>query len=109
VSWIAIDDLLGVIQFALDKARIDGPVNAVAPNPATNAELTKTLGRVLRRPTSMKIPALAARVRYGEAADELLLASARVLPTRLLESKFKFDYPTLEETLRHVLGTKKQQ
>ncbi len=106
VSWIAIDDLLGVIQFVLGNDRVTGPVNAVAPNPVTNAELTITLGRVLRRPTSIKIPALAARVRYGEAADELLLASARVVPARLLASDFTFSYPTLEETLRHVLGRK---
>jgi len=106
VSWIAIDDLLSVIRFALGNDRIEGPINSVAPNPVTNAELTKTLGRVLRRPTYIKIPALAARVRYGEAADELLLASARVIPARLLASDFDFGYPTLEETLRHVLGRK---
>jgi uncharacterized protein (TIGR01777 family) len=107
VSWISIDDLLGVIQFVLGNDRIKGPVNAVAPNPVTNAELTRALGRVLRRPTAMKIPALAARVRYGEAADELILASARVTPTQLLAADFTFHFPTLEETLRHVLGAKK--
>jgi uncharacterized protein (TIGR01777 family) len=106
VSWIAMDDLLSAIRFALGNARVEGPVNAVSPNPVTNAELTKTLGRVLRRPTSIKIPALAARVRYGEAADELLLASARVIPKRLQGHNFTFHYPTLEETLRHVLRSK---
>lgn len=83
---------------------LSGPVNVTAPNSATNREFTKTLGKVLRRPTILPIPAFAARIALGEMADELLLASARVLPTRLQETGYEFRCPVLEGALRHVLG-----
>src|SRR5690606_4836716 len=83
---------------------LSGPVNVVAPQPVTNAEFTKTLGRVLARPTFFPVPGFAARLAFGEMADALLLASARVLPRRLQETGFTFQYPDLEPALRHVLG-----
>ena len=76
----------------------------VAPNAATNAEFTKTLGRVLRRPTILPLPAFGARLAFGEMADALLLASTRVDPARLREGGYDFGYPSLEDALRHVLG-----
>ena len=84
-------------------ARLSGPVNATAPSPATNYEFTKTLGKVLGRPTIFPMPAFAARWVLGEMANELLLASARVMPNRLCESGYEFRYPTLEGALRHLL------
>ena len=91
MSWVALDDVLGGILHALRTEDLAGPVNMVAPNPATNAEFTKTLGRVLRRPTILPLPGFAARLAFGEMADALLLASARVDPARLRESGFDLD------------------
>jgi uncharacterized protein (TIGR01777 family) len=103
MSWIAIDDLVGAISHAINTESLHGPVNAVAPNPVTNREFTKTLGKVLHRPTIFPLPAFAARMVMGEMADNLLLASARVNPTRLLASGYKFIFPELSSALHHVL------
>ena len=83
---------------------MEGPVNVVAPQAVNNAEFTKTLGRVLRRPTIFPLPAFMARLVFGEMADGLLLSSTHVVPTRLQETGFSFGYPDLEGALRHVLG-----
>jgi hypothetical protein len=107
MSWIALDDLVGVIHHALITDSLQGPVNAVAPHPVTNSAFTKTLGRVLRRPTLMPLPAFAARAVFGEMADALLLASTRVEPAKLKDSGYDFRYPDLEGALRHVLGRAK--
>jgi hypothetical protein len=104
MSWIGIDDVVGVIHYALTTDELRGPVNAVAPNPVTNREFTKTLGRVLSRPTIFPMPAFAARLAFGEMADELLLASTRVKPARLQNSGYYFHHPRLEDALRHLLG-----
>ena len=104
MSWIAIEDLTGAIHHALANESLRGPVNAVAPRAITNREFTKTLGRVLGRPTIFPMPAFAARLAFGQMADELLLASARVEPTRLIASGYKFRTPELEAALRHLLG-----
>jgi uncharacterized protein (TIGR01777 family) len=104
VSWIAIDDLLDVIQLAMTAASLAGPVNAVAPEPVTNREFTKTLGRVLGRPTLVPAPAFALRLAFGELADATLLASTRVRPSRLLAAGHRFRFPDLEGALRHLLG-----
>lgn len=103
-SWISVDDAAGSIHHALMTDSLSGPVNAVAPNPTTNAEFTKTLGRVLRRPTIVPMPAFAARLALGEMTNDLLLASARVEPKRLIESDYDFRQSTLEGALRHLLG-----
>lgn len=104
-SWIAIDDVVGSIHHCLMNDRMSGPVNATAPNPATNYDFTKTLGRVLGRPTVLPMPGWAARLALGEMANDLLLGSARVMPNRLSESGYQFQFPTLEGSLRHLLGT----
>ncbi|MGO8792630.1 MAG: TIGR01777 family oxidoreductase [Terriglobia bacterium] len=103
LSWVAIDDVVGALSHALVTDSLRGPVNAVAPHPVTNREFTKTLGRVLSRPTIFPLPAFAARMVMGEMADELLLASARVKPARLLASGYEFQFSLLEPALRHVL------
>ena len=104
ISWIALDDLLDVIVHALTTEALQGPVNAVTPNPVTNQEFTRTLGRILSRFTPFTMPAVAARLTFGEIADEVLLASQRVQPTRLLATGYRFRYPDLEGALRHSLG-----
>ena len=104
MSWIALDDLLGIVLHVLMTDSICGPVNAVAPHPVTNREFAKTLGRVLRRPTLIPTPAFAIRAVFGEMADALLLASTRVVPAVLQASGFTFVYPQLEDALRHTLG-----
>jgi uncharacterized protein (TIGR01777 family) len=103
-SWIALDDAVGAIHHALCEESVRGPVNAVAPGPVSNAEFTRTLARVLRRPTLLPVPAFAARLAFGEMADALLLAGARVMPVRLQESGYPFRFPDLESALRHLLG-----
>jgi len=103
-SWIALDDAVHAVHHALFTDTLRGPVNAVAPHPVTNREFTKILGRVLGRPTPFPVPAFAARFLFGEMADALLLASARVEPAKLLASGYRFRYPELEGALHHLLG-----
>jgi hypothetical protein len=103
-SWIALEDVVGAIQHALAGDALTGPVNVVAPAPVTNAEFTRVLARVLRRPAIAPLPAIAARLMLGEMADALLLASARVVPKRLQETSYQFRFPELEGALRHLLG-----
>jgi len=103
-SWIALDDVVGAIHHAICEESVRGPVNAVAPEPVSNAEFTRTLARVLRRPTLLPVPAVAVRLAFGEMADALLLAGARVMPVRLQESGYRFRFPDLESALRHLLG-----
>jgi uncharacterized protein (TIGR01777 family) len=105
MSWVALDDVLGVVQYALSTEALQGPVNVVAPQAVTNREFTATLGQVLRRPTRLPLPAFAARLLFGEMADALLLASTRVAPARLVASGYTLQYPELEAALRHLLGT----
>lgn len=104
MSWIGIDDLLGAIYHAVLDQRCSGPVNAVSPEPVTNAEFTATLARVLRRPAFLPVPAMALRAAFGAMAEETLLASQRVLPGRLDEAQYVFRHERLEMALRHVLG-----
>jgi hypothetical protein len=104
VSWIGIDDVAGVIHHAIVTESLRGPVNGVAPTPVTNAEYTRTLARVLSRPAIAPMPAFAARLAFGEMADALLLASQRVMPTRLQATGYQSRYPELERALRHLLS-----
>jgi len=103
-SWVALDDVVGTIIHALQNDAVDGPVNVGSPNPLTNAEYTKVLGKMLNRPTVFPLPAAAARLMLGEIADELLLPSARMEPAKLKETGYEFRYPELEGTLRHLLS-----
>ena len=102
--WIALDDVLGVIHHCLADDQIFGPVNVVAPQQVTNAEFTRTLGKVLHRPTRCPVPAWAARTVFGAMADALLLASSRVESRRLQESGYGYYLPDLESALMQMLG-----
>lgn len=104
VSWIALPDLIGVIDHALRSPSLQGPINAVSPNPVTNAEFTAILAGVLSRRAPFALPAVAARIIFGEMAREALIASARVNPARTIASGYKFIFPELESALRHALG-----
>jgi uncharacterized protein (TIGR01777 family) len=103
-SWISLDDVVGAFVHALTNERVSGPVNVGSPNPLTNAEYTRVLGRVLNRPTLFAVPAPAARAALGGMAEELLLASQRMQPVRLEETGYEYRHPELEGALRHLLG-----
>ncbi len=104
MSWIALDDLLGLLLHALVTPGVSGPLNAVSPNAVTQAEFARTLGRVLSRPSFMPLPAFAVRTMFGEMGESLLLGGTRVRPARALEAGFEFAWPELEGALRHMLG-----
>ena len=103
-SWIALDDAVGGLSYMLRDTTLRGPVNLVAPNPATNAEFTRALGDVLGRPTIAPVPGAAIRLAFGEMGADTILASQRVMPQRLLEAGYQFRHPQIEEALRFELG-----
>jgi len=103
ISWVAIDDVVAAIKLALSDTSLRGPINIVSPNPVTNEEFTKTLGHVLNRPTALAVPAFAARLAFGEMADEMLLVSQRVVPKKLQELKFAFQYSELDSAFRQYI------
>jgi hypothetical protein len=104
LSWIHINDLVGAIHHAILSDGLSGPVNATAPAPVTNLEFTRTLGRILRRPTVAPLAATPARALFGEMADALFLAGCKALPTKLEQSDYRFRHVRLEEALRFELG-----
>jgi uncharacterized protein len=103
VPWISLHDEVAALRFLIDRS-IEGAVNLTGPNPATNLELTKALGTVLRRPTLMPIPAFAIRLLYGEMGETLATVSQRVLPTRLLDAGFAFRHSTILAALSAAFG-----
>lgn len=105
MSWIAIDDVIEILILALNKESMKGPVNVVSPEPLTNTEFTRILGEVIHRPTVIPLPSFAARLVFGEMADELLLCSTRVEPKRLQQEGYQFLYPNLKAALQHILIT----
>ncbi|MBI1729206.1 TIGR01777 family protein [Candidatus Acetothermia bacterium] len=100
-SWIHRDDLVGLIQFALEN-QLEGAINATSPNPLPQREFAKILSRVMRRPAFMPAPAFAIKLLLGEFSSELL-TSKRVSPERALQAGFKFQYPELESAVREIL------
>lgn len=103
MSWVALADVIRAIEFALETDSLHGPANVVSPQPVTNADFTRTLGRVLHRPTLVPAPRFALRAAFGEMADTIL-ASQRVLPERLQAAGFRFQYAGLEDALRAALA-----
>jgi uncharacterized protein (TIGR01777 family) len=103
MSWISLDDAVGVFHHLLHHADLSGPVNAVAPEPVTNAEFTRSLARVLGRPAIMPVPAIALDLLYGEMGRATVLSSQRVVPRRLEETGFSFKDPVLYPALRRLL------
>jgi uncharacterized protein len=103
MPWVAIEDVVAAIGWAIDDANVRGPVNVMAPNPTQNAEFTRVLARVLRRPAIFPAPAFVLRLMLGEMADALLLSSQRAKPEKLLSAGYKFRFEKLEPALREVL------
>jgi uncharacterized protein (TIGR01777 family) len=104
MSWITLEDVIRSMEHAIADDSLRGPVNIVSPHAVTNAELTATLARVLGRPAALPVPAWALRLALGEIADEAVLASARVMPERLIAATFEHRHPDLEGALRAVLA-----
>ena len=104
MSWITLRDVVAALVFALERDDVVGPVNLVAPSPVTNAELTSTLGRVLRRPAVLPVPKFALRLGAGsEMANEMFLGGARVIPAVLERNGFSWADPELEPALQRLL------
>src|SRR5690606_37586158 len=104
-SWISIDDQVGAIRFLLERDDVAGPVNLAAPEPVTNAEMTRALGRVLNRPTVIPVPAFGPRLLLGrELADGLVFTSQRVRPAVLTAAGYPFRHTDVEAALAAVLG-----
>ena len=104
MSWVSLDDVIGAIHHLLLDDTLTGPFNVVAPAPVTNAEFVATLGRVLRRPTVLPVPAFALTALFGEMAEATILGGQRVLPARLTAAGFSHEHPTLDAALRFELG-----
>ncbi len=102
MPWIAIDDIVGIFHFAIEN-NISGVFNTTAPNPVTNYEFTKTFGKVLNRPTFFTIPEFAIKLMFGEMGETILLQGCRVIPKRLQEAGYKFQFEILEDAFRSVL------
>jgi len=102
-SWVAIDDVVGAIKLALANTEFAGPINVVSPFPVTNVAFTRALGRVLRRPTVFGVPEFVLKGLAGDMAEELLLFGVRVVPRKLLDAGYAFQYPELETALKHVV------
>jgi uncharacterized protein (TIGR01777 family) len=102
VSWIALEDWMGLISWVLTKNHVSGPLNFTAPAPVTNKEFARTLGRVLRRPSFIPAPAAAVRFALGDLADALILGGQRVVPARVQALGYEFRYPSLEPALRAI-------
>ncbi len=105
-SWVTLDDAVGAITHALDRPDVAGPVNTVAPQPVTNKTFTAALARALRRPAIFPLPAPIARLMFGEMADALLLASAKVVPSKLLATNYKFVDDRLDGALQRLLRSR---
>jgi uncharacterized protein (TIGR01777 family) len=103
MSWIALNDLVRVIDHIIQRPSLSGPLNIVSPYPVTNNEFSQTLARILRKPLGPRIPKALLRFVLGEIANELLLASTRAVPERLLRHEFQFHFARLDDTLRHLL------
>lgn len=103
MSWVSLDDVVDIINYALENENVRGAVNNVSPNPVTNEEFTKTLGSVLYRPTILPLPEFAVNLVFGEMGDALLLDSTRVIPKRLTDSGYTFKFTDLKRALEHAV------
>jgi len=103
MSWITVHDVVEIITHVINTETINGPVNVVSPEPVTNCQFTKALGKILHRPTIFPLPAIFAKIIFGEMAQELLLTSTKVQPEKLLQSGYVFKDPTLEGALKSLL------
>ena len=103
MSWISLDDVVGIVNYALENENLRGAVNVASPNPVTNEEFTKTLGEVLYRPTFFPLPEFAVNLVFGEMGDALLIDSTRVEPKRLKDAGYEFKYKDLKSALENAV------
>jgi NAD dependent epimerase/dehydratase family enzyme len=103
MPWIHLDDLIGIIDYCIGQETITGPINGTAPNPVTNAEFTIALGRAVKRPTIVPMPAFVVKLLMGEMGEELLLVGKKVLPMKAQQAGFQFKFEHLEGALADIL------
>lgn len=103
MSWLALEDMISVIHYALENTSVRGAINCTAPNPVTNETFTKTLGEVINRPTIIPIPEFGVKFVFGEMGETLLLEGARVIPKKLQDAGFSFKHPDLKEAIKKAL------
>jgi uncharacterized protein len=103
MSWVSLDDVVDIINYAIENRDLRGAVNVASPNPVTNEEFTKTLGEVLYRPTILPLPEFAVNLVFGEMGDALLLNSTRVEPKRLLDAGYEFKFKNLKSAIEHAV------
>ncbi|MCW2883938.1 MAG: uncharacterized protein QOE54_1397 [Streptosporangiaceae bacterium] len=105
MSWISLPDQVAALRLLIDRDDLEGPVNVTAPHPVTNADYTKAVGKAVHRPAVLPVPSVALRLALGQFADEGALVSQRVVPRRLTEAGFTFEYPDVDSALGGVLRT----
>jgi uncharacterized protein (TIGR01777 family) len=103
VSWITIDDEINAIKFLIENPGLCGVFNLTTPNPVRMKDLCEQIGRILKKPCLLPIPALALRLVFGKMADEILIADQRVIPARLIEAGFNFAFPDIADALEYVI------
>jgi uncharacterized protein (TIGR01777 family) len=103
MSWIHLDDLIGIIDYCVHHQGISGPINGTAPNPVTNTEFTAALGRAVKRPTILPMPGFVVKLLMGQMGEELLLAGKKVIPLKAQQAGFQFKYEYLEDALSDIL------
>jgi len=103
MSWVHLDDLVGIIFYCIKHEQVSGAINGTSPNPVTNQEFTKTLGKVLKRPTIFPMPNVIIKLLMGQMGEELLLSGKKILPINIAAAGYDFQYPQLEQALIHSL------
>ena len=106
MSWISLTDVVQIIDFIIQNEHISGPVNVVSPEPVTNYQYSKALGKALARPVLFRAPSLILRLVLGEMADSLLLSSSRVIPQKLIDHAYSFSQPTLDQVFKEIFKKK---
>jgi hypothetical protein len=104
MSWVTPDDVVGAFNFLMFRDDLSGPVNITSPNPVTNKQFTKALGRAISRPTILPVPSFGIKMLFGEMGQEMLLEGQRAIPTKLQDAGFEFEFVGIEDALRHVMG-----
>ena len=104
MSWIHMEDLIGIIRYAIDNETISGAVNGTAPEPVTNKAFSSTLGKALKRPAFFPMPAFVVKLMFGQMGEELLLAGQRVIPDKISKAGYAFKYADLDGALREVVS-----
>ena len=103
MPWIHLDDLVSIILYCINHDSLKGAINGTSPNPVINQVFTKTLGTALKRPTIFPMPEIVVKLLMGQMGEELLLAGKRVLPRKILDAGYDFQYKTLKHALKNIV------